>query len=45
MKIFNAFIDWKLFFKIPVKNKEEGNEKILEMGKNNNYTIGNLLDY
>ena len=30
---------------IPVKNKEESYEAIIEMSKNNDYTTGNLLDY
>ena len=30
---------------MPVKSKEETYEKIIEMSKNNDYTIGNLLDY
>ena len=30
---------------MPVKNKEEAYEKIIEISKNNNYTTGNLLDY
>ena len=38
-------IDSKLFFEIPVKNKEEAYEAIIEMSKNNDYTTGNLLDY
>ena len=33
------------FFEIPVKNKEEAYEQIIEMSKNNDYTRGNLLDY
>ena len=33
------------FFEIPVRNKEEAYEQIIEMTKNNDYTIGNLLDY
>ena len=37
--------DGKSFFEIPVKNKEEAYEAIIEMSKNNNYTAGNLLDY
>ena len=37
--------DGKPFFEIPVKNKEEAYEAIIEMTKNNNYTTGNLLDY
>ena len=35
----------KHFFEIPVKNKEEAYEQIIEMSKNNDYTMGNLLDY
>ena len=38
-------IDGKLFFEIPVKNKEAVYEAILEISKNNDYTTGNLLDY
>ena len=35
----------KIFFEIPVKNKEEAYATIIEMSKNNDYTTGNLLDY
>ena len=45
VKDFNVLIDGKPFFKIPVKNKEEAYEAIIEMSKNNDYTAGNLLDY
>ena len=38
-------INGKAFFEIPVKNKEEAYEAIIEMSKNNNHTTGNLLDY
>ena len=38
-------IDGKSFFDVPVKNKEEAYEKIMSIGKNNDYTTGNLLDY
>ena len=38
-------IDGKPFFEIPVKNKEEAYEAIIEMTKNNDYTTGNLLNY
>ena len=38
-------IDGKPFFEIPVKNKEEAYEKIIEMSKNKDYKTGNLLDY
>ena len=30
---------------MPVKNKEEAYEKIIEISNNNNYTTGSLLDY
>ena len=45
IKDFNVLIDRKPFFEIPVKNKEEAYEHIIEMSKNNDYTTGNLLDY
>ena len=38
-------IDGKPFFEIPLKNKEEPYEAIIEMSKNNDYTTGNLFDY
>ena len=38
-------IDLKPFFEIPVKNKEEAFEAIIEMSKNNDYTTDDLLDY
>ena len=45
IKEFNALIDGKPFFEIPVKNKEEVYEAIIEISKNNDYTNYNLLDY
>ena len=45
IKDFNVLIDGKSLFEIPVKNKEEAYEAIIEMAKNNDYTTGNLLDY
>ena len=45
MKDFNVLIDGKPFFEIPIKNKEEEYEQIIEMSKNNDYTTGNLLDF
>ena len=45
IKDFNALIDGKSFFEIPVKNKEEAYEEIIEMSKNNDFTKDNLLDY
>ena len=37
-------IDDKSFFDVPVKNKAEPYEKIIEMSRNNNYITGSLLD-
>ena len=45
IKYFNVLIDGKPFFEIPVKNKEQAYEAIIEMSKNNDCTTGNLLDY
>ena len=45
IKDFNVLIHGKSFFDVPVKNKEEAYEKIMSIGKNNDYTTGNLLDY
>ena len=42
---FNVSIDGKSFFDLSVKNDEEAYEKIIDMSNNNDYTIGNLLDY
>ena len=33
------------FLDIPVKNKEEAYEQIIEMSRNNKYTTGNFLDH
>ena len=38
-------IDGKSFFNTPIKNQEETYKQIIKMGRNNDYTIGNLLDY
>ena len=45
IKDFNALIDGKTFFDLPVKNEEEAYEKIIYMCNNNDYTTGNLLDF
>ena len=45
VKDFTVLIDGKPFFEIPVKNKEEACEAIIEISKNNDYTTGNFLDY
>ena len=45
IKDFNVLIDGKSFFDIPKKNNEEAYKQIIEMGRNNDHTTGNLLDY
>ena len=45
IKDFNVLIDRKSFFNTPIRNDEETLEQIIEIGKNNGYTTGNLLDY
>ena len=35
----------KVFFDLPVKNKEEAYEKIMDISNNNDYTTGNWLDF
>ena len=44
IKDFNALIDGKPFFEIPVKSKEEEYEAIIEMNRNSDYATVNLLD-
>ena len=41
----NNLTDGKCFFDLPVKNKEEAYEKIIDMNNNNDYTTSNLLDF
>ena len=45
IKDFHALIDNKPSFDLPVKNKQEAYEKLIEMSRNDNYTTENLLDY
>ena len=48
IKDFNVLIDGKRFFNLPLKNKEEAYEKIIDMSNNNNnniYMTDNLLDF
>ena len=45
IKDFNVLIDGKPFFEIPVKNKEEAYEAIIEMSKNNYLLKNSLLNY
>ena len=44
-KDLNALIDNKPFFDQPIKNKQETYEKLFEMSRNDDYTIGNILHY
>ena len=45
IKEFNVLIDRKSFLDVLVKNKEEAYEISMSIGKNNDCTTGNLLDY
>ena len=45
IKDCNVLINGKSFFDLPVKIEEEAYEEIIEMSRNNDYTIGNLLDF
>ena len=48
IKDFNVLTDGKRFFDLPLKNKEEAYEKIIDMSNNNNnnnYMTDNLLDF
>ena len=45
IKDFNVLIDIKSFFWRTTKNNEEIIEQIIEMGRNNDYTTDNLLDF
>ena len=42
---FSVLTDVKSFSDLPVKNEEKSYEKIMIVSRNNNYTIGNLLDF
>ena len=45
IKDFNVLVDGKRFCDIPTKKGEETYKEITEMGRNNDYMTGNLLDY
>ena len=45
IKDFNILIDGNSFFNQPVKDKEETYDKIIEMSRNNDYTISNSQDF
>ena len=44
IKDFNA-LTTKHFFYQPVKKKQEANEKLTEISRNNDYATGNLLNF
>ena len=44
IKDFNVIIVKLTFFDLPIKNEEEAYEKIIDIGRNNEYTTSNLLD-
>ena len=45
VKDFNLLIDGKSFFDMAIKRRKETYKQIIEMGRNNDYTTGNLLGY
>ena len=45
IKDFNVLIDNKPFFDQPVKSKLEMFEKLIEISRNDDHAIGNLLEY
>ena len=45
MKTFNLLLDNKQIVSPTNKNKQEANEKLVELPRVNYYTIGNLLHY
>ena len=45
LKGYNIITDKLAFFDLPVKTEEETYERIIDIGRNNEYTTGNLLDY
>ena len=45
IKDFNVLTDGKSLFDVPVKSKEEADEKTMSISKNDYCTTGNLLDY
>ena len=45
IKDFNALISNKPFFDQTIKKKQETYKKLVKMSRNDDYKIGNLLDY
>ena len=44
VKDYNVIIDKLAFFNLPIKTEEETYEKIIDIGRDNEYTTGNLFD-
>ena len=45
VKDYNVIIDKLAFFDLPLKTEEEAYEKIIDIGRNNEFTTGNSLDH
>ena len=45
VKDYNVIMDKLAFYDLPIKTEEEAYEKIIDISRNNEYTMGNLLDY
>ena len=45
IKDYHVIIDKLAFFDLPIKTEEKAYEKIIDFGRNNENTTGNLLDY
>ena len=45
IKDYNVVINGKKCFNVPIKNKKETYENIIEIGRSNDYTTGNLFDF
>ena len=45
IKDYNVIIDGKSFSEMPIKNRRETYEEVIEISRNSNYTRENLLDY
>ena len=45
IKDFNVISNKLAFSDLPIKTEEEAYEKIIDISRNNEYSIGNLLDY
>ena len=44
LKNYSVIVDGKPFFELPVRNMEEAYQKVIDMGYNDDYTVGNLMN-